>query len=140
MGISNVFILICVFVAGGKYGYIAIAVKTCLGSLLTGNVFAIVYSLPSGVLALTIQLVLLYIIKNVSVVCASVCGAVVNILAQNTIFCIITDTTAYLTYSPYLALTGILGGLIVGFSVYLIIKILPKKYFSDNEQQQEIKL
>ena len=130
MGISNIFILLCIFFAGGRYAFIAITVKTCLGSLLIGNPFAIVYSLPAGIIALSIQLVLIYIAKNVSIVCTSVCGAVINIITQNLTFCVITNTTAYLTYSPYLALTGVLGGLVVGFAVYMIIKILPKSYLS----------
>jgi hypothetical protein len=42
---------------------------------------------------------------------------------------LLTNTVEYLSYLPYLALVGVLGGVTVGLTVYLVIKILPTKYF-----------
>jgi heptaprenyl diphosphate synthase len=141
MGVSNVFILLCAILLGGRYAFITLAVKVLLGSLLSGNFFGTVYALPSGAIALTIELVLIYFVKNVSIIATSIAGAVINIAVQNTAFCLITGTAEYLSYLPYLALTGILGGIIVGLAVFLLIKILPAKYFlANNNKQQEKQL
>ncbi len=137
MGVSNIFILLCAIIIDSKCAFIALTVKTCLGSLLTGNPFAIIYSLPAGIFSLSVQLALIFLTKKISIVCASVFGAVLNVFTQNVIFCLVTNTVAYLAYSPYLALTGILGGLVVGFAVYLIIKTLPTKYIIKNEYNEE---
>ena len=48
---------------------------------------------------------------------------IINIL----IFCLITGTIANLTYLPYLVLIAILAGVIVGFTLYTIIKIIPNR-------------
>lgn len=125
LGLSNVFILLTVIVLGWQYAFAALIIKTVLGSLFAGNISAIMYSIPAGTISLTLQILLLYFTKRISVIAISVCGSVINTIVQNVVFCIITNTTAYLAYSPYLALIGVLSGTIVGFIIYLIVKKLP---------------
>ena len=131
MGVSNVFILLATVTLGVSSGFATLAIKIILGSLFSGNISAILYSLPAGVISLTLEVILLYAVKNVSIPAASVCGAVINTTVQNAIFCLVTQTVEYLCYLPYLALIGAISGLIIGFAVYLSIKKLPKKLFSE---------
>ncbi|MBO7344786.1 MAG: Gx transporter family protein [Clostridia bacterium] len=126
MGLSNVFILLTALTLGYGYGVAVLAVKTLLGSLFSGNISALMYSLPSGLIALTVQILLFYNIKKVSLLAVSVLGAVVNIVLQNIVFCLITKTIEYLAYSPYLALIGVISGVIVGLCVYTVIKKSPQ--------------
>lgn len=132
MGVSNVFILICLITLGPKYAVITLILKTTLGSIISGNAFAIVYSLPSGLIALVIETLSLYLMKKVSVLATSIVGAVVNTTFQNLTFCIITNTSEYLLYLPYLALIAVVSGMIIGFAVYLTIKKLPNEIFTSN--------
>lgn len=125
LGLSNVFILLTLIVLGWQYAFVALLVKTVLGSLFTGNVSAIMYSIPAGVLSLSIQTLLIYFTKKVSVIAVSVSGSVINTVTQNLVFCLVTNTAAYLSYSPYLALIAVLSGIVVGFTVYIIIKKIP---------------
>ncbi|MBO5067326.1 MAG: Gx transporter family protein [Clostridia bacterium] len=125
LGLSNIFILLSAILLGGKFGFITLVVKTIIGSLFAGNVSAIMYSLPAGVIALSIQLLILYYVKNTSIVCASVVGAVINTTVQNATFCIVTATFEYLSFLPYLAFIGVFSGIIVGFIVYLILLRMP---------------
>ena len=122
MGVSNVFILLSAILLGGRYGFAVLIVKILLGSLLSGNVSSAIYSLPSGILALSIELILLYFTNKISVVAISVFGAVLNSTVQNAVFCIVTKTPEYLAYLPYLALIGAVAGLIIGLAVYLTVK------------------
>ena len=129
IGVSNVFILLATITLGGTYGYITLTVKVLLGSIFSGNLFAVVYSLPAGIVALTIELLALKFCRKISIICISVCGAVINSLIQNATFCIITATPEFLYYLPYLSLFSVLGGITVGFAVFLIIKIVPNSLF-----------
>lgn len=133
MGVSNIFILLCLVVLGYKYAFITLSVKVLLGSLLSGNFFAVVYALPAGLVSLALETLLFYLIKGISIVSISVAGAVINITVQNLVFCLVTKTTEYLTYLPYLSLIAILGGVVVGLSVNFITKIVPEKLFSGLE-------
>ncbi len=125
MGISNIFILFAVLILGFQYGYIILIVKIILGSLFSGNISAVIYSLPAGVVSLSIEILLIYFTKKVSIIATSIVGATINILLQNLTFCIVTTNIEYIIYSPYLALLGVLAGFIVGLAVYFIIKIIP---------------
>ena len=127
LGIANVFILFAAVVAGFKYGLFVLIVKAVLGSVFIGNASAILYSLPAGIIAFSLQYALIFYTKNVSVVAASVVGGTVNSVLQGVTFCLITATSEYAVYFPYLALIGILGGAIVGTTVFLLIKFLPDK-------------
>ena len=130
LGISNLFILLCLILCGIKYGAFCLVVKVLLSSLFSGNLSSIMYSLPAGLISLILQAVLLYLVKS-SFIATSVSGAVVNTVVQNAVFCLVTRTSEYLYYSPYLALIAIISGLIVGFAVYLTIKILPEKFLRE---------
>ena len=130
MGISNVFILFAVISLGVQYGFTVLIVKVLLGSLFSGNLSAIIYSLPAGLIALTLEVLLIYYCKNISIVAISVVGATVSILLQNLIFCLVTNSLEFLIYSPYLVLLGILAGVIVGLALYFVVKILPQSFIN----------
>lgn len=126
LGVSNAFILLTLIFAGAPYAFAALILKCFLGSLFAGNISAILYSLPAGIVSLSLETVILLFYKKFSVVSASTAGGVINLTVQNLVFCLITDTAQYLYYLPYLALIGAISGLTVGFIVYLVVKFLPK--------------
>ena len=125
LGISNVFILLAVLFLGSGYGYAVFIVKVVLGCIFSGNVSSILYSLPSGLIALTVEIILLKFNKKFGLIAISVFGAILNLVVQNIVFCLITGVMEYLAYSPYLSLIGILSGAIIGGIVYLIYKKTP---------------
>ena len=126
IGVSNIFILFTAILLGAPYAYFALIAKTVLGSLFAGNLSAILYSLPAGAVALTIELLALFITDRVSLPAISIVGAVISNAVQNVVFCLITGVWDYMTYLPYLTLLGVLSGAVVGFAVYLVVKILPQ--------------
>ncbi len=132
MGLSNVFILLTVILLGPVESVCVLIIKTLLGSLFSGNVSAIMYSIPAGLVSLGVEIILIYFIKRISVLSISVFGAIINVIVQNGVFCLVTKTVEYLVFIPYLCIISAVSGLIVGYAVYLIIKKLPKKYFNDN--------
>ena len=127
IGVSNVFILLATATLGCASGFTTLTVKILLGSLFSGNISSIMYSLTAGLISLSIECILMFKVKRVSLIAISVAGAVINTTVQNAVFCIISNTPEFFVYLPYLAVIGVISGLTVGFDVYLIIKKLPKK-------------
>ena len=133
LGLSNVFVLLSVVLLGYFYGLSALVVKIILGSLFSGNISTIMYSLPAGIIALSLQTVVLFYAKKTSILSASVLGAVINSAIQNIVFCLATNTLQFLCYLPYLTLVAVLSGLTVGFIVYLALKYIPITIFIEKE-------
>lgn len=131
LGVSNVFILIALLFLGKYHAFAVLIIKVTLGSIFSGNVSAILYSLPSGAIALLCEILLITLTNKISVIAISVLGGFINIILQNVVFCIVTNTFEYMAYTPYLALIGVLGGLFVGFIVYLLVRFIPQKTFTD---------
>jgi len=131
MGVSNLFILLSALILGGGYAFAVLAVKTVVGSLFVGNISSVMYSLPAGAIALGVELILLYLIKNVSILATSIVGAVLNVTVQNGVFCLVTNVPEYLFYLPYLALVSVVSGALIGIATYLIIKKFPFKKFQN---------
>ena len=133
IGVSNIFILLSTILLGIPYGYASLVLKILIGSLFSGNLMSVMYSLPAGLISLSVEIIVIFFIKKTSVVSASIVGAVLNSTVQNLIFCLVTNTLNYLVYLPYLALISVLSGLIIGFTVYLLVKYIPNKYFIQKE-------
>lgn len=127
MGVSNAFILLATIILGYKYGFISLIVKILIGAIFSGNLSSVMYSLPAGLISLTVQCILLFKVKNVSVIATSIAGAIINTTVQNTVFCLVTNAVEYLYYLPYLALIGVVSGFLVGLIVYFSLKHTPKK-------------
>lgn len=137
IGVSNVFVLLSVVYAGAPCGLITLLTKILLGSVFSGNVSAMLYSLPSGLLSFSIEALLIKRAKNVSVVAISGLGGVCSLLIQNCVYCLILGATEYLVYAPYLAIVGFLAGLTVGFIVFLLSKTVPEKFFGAEKRPRD---
>ncbi len=133
LGLSNIFILLSAILLGAPYAFCSLIVKTVIGSLFAGNISMILYSLPAGIVSLTIELLILHFIKKSSVVSVSVAGAVINTALQNASFCLVSGFIEYFAYLPYLTLIAIPAGVLVGFIVYLLVKRLPLTKLVRNE-------
>lgn len=134
LGVSNVFILFAVVCFGWYFGYPILIVKIVLGSIITGNISSVIYSLPAGVISLSLEILLFVFAKRISIVAVSALGGVINLLIQNATYCLVLGSTELFIYSPYLALLGVLAGAFVGIAVYLLIKYIPLGKLSQNKQ------
>ena len=130
LGLGNAFTLFALFALGPADGLMVAIVRSVAGSLIVGNMSTLVYSLAAGLVATSISAVLVqFVYPSVSVVAVSVCGAVVHNLVQNVVFCVVSDTPEMYGYMPYLALVGVLSGVIVGVAVWSILRTLPRKVY-----------
>ena len=129
LGLSNIFILLTFFSAGSLFSFLGLTVKVILGSLFTGNFSTLIYSLPSGIIALAIEILLFEKTNGVSIPAISTVGSLVNVFIQNLVFCLVTSTLEYISFLPYLALISTFSGLTVGLVVHFLIKKIPSKMF-----------
>ena len=144
MGISNVFSLLTLFVLGPTEALILVLVRTTLGSIFTGNLSTLMYSMTAGVVSVAVSAVLVeFVYPRVSIVAISVVAAVMHNLTQNIVFCLVSDTPEMFAYMPWLALLGVVAGVIVGFAVWFILRTVPTKVFvgvadfSGDQQQND---
>ena len=141
MGISNVFSLLTLIVLGPSEAFILVIVRTTLGSMITGNMSTLMYSMTAGVVSVLVSTILVeFVYPRVSIVAISVVSAVLHNLTQNLVFCLISNTPEMFAYMPWLALIGVVAGIIVGFAVWFILRTVPTKVFlgatdfDDNER------
>lgn len=131
MGLSNIFSMLAVFLLGPTDAIALVVVRTVLGSMFTGNMSTLMYSLTAGLVSVIVSSVLTqFVYPRVSIVSISVVSAVLHNLTQNIVFCLVSDTPQMFLYMPWLALLGVLAGIIVGFAVWFILKMIPTRTFA----------
>ena len=131
MGLSNIFSMLAVILLGPTDAFVLVAVRTVLGSLFSGNVSTLMYSLTAGLVSVIVTSVLVeFVYPKVSIVAISVVSAVMHNLTQNIVFCLVSNTPQMFVYMPLLGLTGVLAGVIVGFAVWFILKMIPTRTFA----------
>lgn len=142
MGLSNIFSLLTLLVLGPVDALVVVLVRTTLGSMFSGNMSTLIYSMSAGVVSIVVAIVLVYTLyPNVSVIAVSVVSAVMHNLTQNIVFCAVSSTPEMYSYMPYLALIGVVAGFVVGVAVLLIVRGVPLKTFvsiTDSNQTSEV--
>lgn len=128
MGLSNIFVLFAIVVLDVPSAVIIVIVKCALGSLIVGNMSTFIYSIAAGLVSVGVSAVLIsFVFPKISIVSISVVGAVIHNMVQNCVFVLIGNSPLMFSYLPYLALVGILSGIVVGFGTYLIVKTFPQR-------------
>ncbi len=131
MGLSNIFSLLAVLMFGPIDAVVLVVVRTTLGSMFTGNLSTLLYSMSAGLVSVGVSSLLVeFVYPKVSIVAVSVVSAVVHNLVQNIVFCLVSNTPQMYSYMPWLALLGVVAGLIVGFAVWFILRTVPLKTFA----------
>ena len=131
MGLSNIFSLLTLFLMGPVDAFVLVVVRTVLGSLIVGNMSTLMYSLTAGVVSVIASSVLVELVyPRVSIVAISIVSAVLHNLTQNVVFCLVSNTPQMFSYMPWLALLGVLAGVIVGFAVWFILRMIPTRTFA----------
>ena len=126
MGLSNVFSLLTLFVLGPVDALVVVIVRTVLGSLFGGGISTLMYSLTAGVVSVVISAFLVeFVYPNITIIAISIVSAICHNITQNVVFCLISNTPEMFSYMPWLALVGVLAGVIVGFGTNLILRALP---------------
>lgn len=130
MGLSNIFSLTVLIMYGPIEAFAVVIVRTILGAIFAGNVSMLLYSFTGGIVSMMVSAILLYTIyPKVSLLSISIVAAICHNMTQNIVFVILYSSPVMFSYMPYLALIGIVSGIIVGGVTMLILKKVPDNIF-----------
>lgn len=129
MGLGNVVSLVAVFILGVADAYFILTVRCLLGAVFGGGIWSLAYSLPAGLISLTVEVLLIkLLLPRISLISVSFTGA----LLHNAVQLFVASVTVGVNLLPVLPLfmlASVIAGLFVGFATYFTIKYLPPKTY-----------
>ena len=118
LGLSNAVVLISVYIFDFSSSFILVFLKCVLIFLVTGNMTSFIYSLSGSLLSFFVMFFLVRLTKNkLSPVGISVAGAFCHNLGQIFAAAFLMGSINVVNYLPILAISGVVTGIIVGFTV-----------------------
>jgi len=127
LGLANVVTVYAAFTMTAGEAAMILLCRIILGSLFTGNMMALMYSLGGGALCIVVTVLLAKILSRKQMWIASVVGAVFHNIGQIIVACLVMQTLAVLVYLPALLISGVITGAFTGFASQALTERLTKK-------------
>ena len=108
-------------------------VRIFLGSIITGQMAAVIYSFAGGIPALLFGAVTRKVFGYRLIWVQSAISAVIHNAGQMAAAVLITGTGEIAVYMPVLVISGIVTGVFTGVCAYLVILALEKRGFVNGE-------
>ena len=140
-GLSNIFTVVALHLLGPGSALSLLLVRIVLGSLITGRVAAMAYSLCGGLLAFAV----LFSMKRIphkQIWAVSILSAIAHNIGQLLLASYVLGTKAVLWYMPVLILSALAAGLFTGLAAQLVLRQLEKNraiLLQREEKEQEMK-
>ena len=124
LGLANIVILVTLYELGIIEAIFVNVLRVVLVSLIGGTIMSMgfVMSLTGAIFSLGIMILFYLVIKKFSIIGVSVIGAIFHVIGQILIAMIYLGTSGIVYYLPFIALSAIVTGVIVGIVSQLIIK------------------
>lgn len=129
LGLANVVTVYAAFTMGAGETMLILLGRILLGSIFTGTVVTMLYSLGGGLLCMAVTLLLTHVLSRDQIWMASVAGAVFHNIGQLLVAMVIMKSAAVFAYLPYLLLSGMVTGGFTGFAAQAATKHLKKLRF-----------
>lgn len=126
LGLSNVFSLMALMMLGPGWAFAVMAVRVMLGSVLTGQVSAIIFSLAGGVPSIAACILLKKCFRQDTVWALSCISAIIHNSGQMAAAIFVTGTREILFYYPLLIISGIVTGAFTGLCAQSVIRRMKK--------------
>jgi len=126
LGLANVVTVYAAFTMTGPDAVLILLVRILLGSLLTGNMMALLYSLGGGGLCIAVTLALAKLLRRDQMWIASVAGAVAHNVGQLMVAAAVMQTMAVFAYLPALLISGVVTGAFTGLAAQVLTRRLDK--------------
>ena len=121
MGLANIAVVFALYKLGWKEAILISLIRVFLVSLLFGTGASLFYSLAGAVLSL-LGMIGLKAAKLFSSVAVSVAGGVLHNVGQIGMACLLLETDVLRYYLPFLALSGIIAGVVIGVIAAVMVK------------------
>ena len=124
LGLANIVILVTLYELGIIEAIFVNVLRVVLVSLIRGTIMSMgfVMSLTGAIFSLGIMILFYLVIKKFSIIGVSVIGAIFHVIGQILIAMIYLGTSGIVYYLPFIVLSAIVTGVIVGIVSQLIIK------------------
>lgn len=126
LGLANIITVYAVYHCRWYEVSAIVILRVVLGSLFSGNMMALIYSLSGSAFCLIGMLLLRRIIDERHIWMASVFGAILHNTGQMAAALLVTRTPQLLAYYPFLIVSGVLAGLFTGLLAQFVIQRLNK--------------
>ena len=121
MGLANIAVVFALYKMGWKEAVGISLIRVFLVSLLFGTGASFFYSMAGAALSL-VGMIVLKATGRFSAVAVSVTGGVLHNVGQIGMACLLLGTNAILYYLPFLFLSGILAGIVIGVVAAILVK------------------
>lgn len=125
LGLTNLVILICLYSFPAKYAFLISGMRVLLAGLLFGNMFSILYSLAGALFSLVVMLFAKKLFK-LGILGVSILGGIFHNVGQLLVAIAVVSNYRIGYLFPYLLLSGILTGAIIGFIANCVVPYLKK--------------
>jgi len=129
LGLSNMISLATLLILGPLECLGVLILRIVLGSLLTGSLSALFFSLAGGLLS-NLGMIALYLLfkKYISIWIISIIGSILHNIGQLFVAALIIQNLKIYYYLPILLASGVVTGFFVGLGAYFV-----EKYFKLQE-------
>ena len=122
LGLSNIITLFALVIMGPKDAFTILMLRVTLGSIFSGQIMTLAYSMSGGILCLLAEIILVKLLPLENLWAVSVIGAVIHNITQIAVAALITMTAGVFFYLPYLIIAGIITGTFIGLCVQIVVK------------------
>lgn len=130
LGLANIITLFALFAYTPKDALLILLVRVFLGSVFSGQISTLLYSLSGGLFCMGAILILRRFISDQQLWVASIIGAVFHNIGQIIVAILVTGTPRIIVYLPVLMISGIAAGLFTGLGTqFLYNKLKQSKLF-----------
>ena len=127
LGLANIITVYAMFALGPRDTLCILLVRVFLGSVFSGAMVTLLYSLGGGLLCYLTMLLLRKILTERQIWVCGVIGAVVHNIGQTLVAVAIFQSFAVAVYLPLLMLSGIVTGLFTGLTAQFLLHRLQKR-------------
>jgi len=129
IGLANIAVLIALSHLGPKSAIIVSVSRVFIVSLATGTFGgpALILSLAGAVAALVVMIGLRHFGQRFSVVGWSVGGSAAHVMAQFTVFSLLTGSVSAMVIAPVAIGAALLSGLVIGVASHSILSRIPSQ-------------
>ena len=121
VGLANIAVVFVLYKLGWKEAVLISLVRVFMVSVLFGTAVSLFYSVAGAVLSLT-GMVLLKRTGLFSTVAVSVTGGVLHNVGQILMACLLLETNVIVYYLPFLILSGVIAGVVIGMVAAIMVK------------------
>lgn len=126
LGLANIITLVTMAVLGRKEAGAVLIVRIILGSMFTGSVSALIFSIAGGACAYAVMCLTIKLLPEKLVWVTSVLAALAHNAGQLAACVWVSGTPGILVYAPALVAAGIITGAFTGVGAMYLIRAAKK--------------